>query len=79
MFNLKILLIIKKVLFLLVLAFCAKNAGAQLVVDSLGRVGVGTESTKSLLSVGSSGNEDASIYCTLGNNRIILIMYFELS
>ena len=34
------------------LAFAATNINAQLVVDSLGRVGIGVEAPKSLLSVG---------------------------
>ena len=45
------------------------NINAQLVVDSLGRVGVGTETpwAKSILSVGNYGNvnRDAAIHCSV--------------
>ena len=39
------------------------NINAQLVVDSLGRVGIGTETPKSMLSMGTNANEDATILC----------------
>lgn len=42
----------KKIIVLMALAFAATNINAQLVVDSLGRVGIGVEAPKSLLSVG---------------------------
>jgi len=50
-----------------VLAAAAMNINAQLVVDSLGRVGVGTETPKSLLSVGG-GRNDAS-FAFYGNDK----------
>ena len=42
----------KKNIFTTILAMAAMNINAQLVVDSLGRVGVGTNDPKSMLSVG---------------------------
>ena len=42
----------KKIILASILAAAAMNSNAQLVVDSLGRVGVGTETPKSMLSVG---------------------------
>ena len=56
----------KKILFSMILAVAAMNINAQLVVDSLGRVGVGTDEPKSVLSVGvntssSSASAMASI------------------
>ena len=53
----------KKILIMMVLAAAAMNANAQLVVDSIGRVGVGANSPKSLLSVGDDGNKNTSFYC----------------
>ena len=47
----------------MILAAAATNINAQLVVDSLGRVGIGTETPKSLFSVGSNGNSTTSFYC----------------
>ena len=51
----------KKILFTIFLAVAAMNINAQLVVDSLGRVGIGTEAPKSLLAVGTSGDNDTAI------------------
>ena len=82
----------KKLLSLLVLAFYAMNGNAQLIVDSLGRVGIGTETPKSFLSVGSSGSDDAALSCsglgdklygikvinTLRNSNTICGGYFNL-
>ena len=53
----------KKNLLTLVMAFAAMNINAQLVVDSLGRVGIGVETPKSLLSVGDDGDEYIAIRC----------------
>ena len=56
----------KKILFSVILAAAAMNINAQLVVDSLGRVGIGTDTQVSLLSVGGGGtSDDAAIYCSL--------------
>lgn len=53
-----------KKLFTIFMAFAAMNINAQLVVDSLGHVGIGIDSVKSELAIGSAGNEDIAIYCT---------------
>ena len=53
----------KKIIIMVFEAAAATNINAQLVVDSLGRVGIGTETPKSLLSVGDNGNKNSSIYC----------------
>jgi len=59
----------RKILFTTLLAIIATNINAQLVVDSLGHVGVGltTPRPSSLLSVGSYGNDyyDAAMQCTV--------------
>ena len=56
----------KKIIIMMILAAAATNINAQLVVDSLGRVGIGTETPMSLLSVGGGGtSDDATIYCSL--------------
>ena len=62
--------IMNKKLFTIFMAFAAMNINAQLVVDSLGRVGIGTETPNSTLAVGYSGNEDAAIYCSPRDNQI---------
>ena len=51
----------KKVLISICMAFAATIINAQLVVDSLGRVGIGTETPLSQLSIGGSGYDDAVI------------------
>ena len=54
----------KKIIVTMSLALAATNINAQLVVDSLGRVGVGVETPKSLLSVGASGSNTSTVlYC----------------
>ena len=54
----------KKIFLTTILAAVAMNINAQLVVDSLGRVGIGTETTKSLLSIGKSATDTlTAIYC----------------
>ena len=60
----------KKIFITQLLAFAVMNINAQLVVDSLGRVGIGTDTSKSTLSIGSSGNEDAALSCYLNNNQV---------
>lgn len=40
---------------------CVFNANAQLVVDSLGKVGIGTETPQSELQIGSGGSSDATV------------------
>lgn len=54
----------KKVIFTMALAAAATSINAQLVVDSLGRVGIGTDSVKSMLAVGTIGSEDVSLRCS---------------
>lgn len=52
----------KRIIFSMFMAAVAVNINAQLVVDSLGRVGIGTEEMPhSLLSLGDSGRYDADI------------------
>ncbi len=43
-----------KKFFILIMAAIATNINAQLVVDSVGRVGVGTETPISMFSIGGS-------------------------
>ena len=65
----------KKILFMLFLTATATNINAQLVVDSLGRVGIGTETPSSLLSIGGSGSEDDVMHCTvIGKSRGIYVI-----
>ena len=52
-----------KKFFILIMAAIATNINAQLVVDSLGRVGVGTEAPLSMLSIGTSGSTQVAIQC----------------
>ena len=54
---------------MMILAVAAMNINAQLVVDSLGRVGVGTETPKSLLSVGDAGNNYTAVCCKTDGNE----------
>ena len=65
----------KKTIFTVILAAAAMNINAQLVVDSLGRVGIGTETPKSLFSVGGDGNEDATIYCNSSRKEYGIKVY----
>ena len=44
----------KKIFLTMSLAIVAMNLNAQLVVDSLGRIGVGTETPISMFSIGGS-------------------------
>ena len=54
----------KKILIMMFVAAIATNINAQLVVDSLGRVGIATDSVKSMFSVGTPGNDDSAIRCS---------------
>ena len=47
----------KKILFAITLAVASTTINAQLVVDSIGRVGIGTETPLSLFSLGGDGDE----------------------
>ena len=51
----------KKIIILLGLA-ATTNINAQLVVDSLGRVGIGTDASEAILSVGIGGTQSTTIY-----------------
>ena len=51
----------KKILIMMLMAVAATNINAQLVVDSLGRVGIATDSVKSMLSIGTDGDEYTGI------------------
>ena len=59
----------KKIIVSMALAFAATNINAQLVVDSLGRVGIGTDTPKSMLSVG--GNISSSPVSTVASLKSI--------
>jgi hypothetical protein len=63
----------KKILFTLVMAFAATNLNAQLVVDSLGRVGIGIETPKAIMSIGGSGSSSSvlSLSGTTTSNKMI--------
>ena len=50
----------KKILFSMILAVAAMNINAQLVVDSLGRVGIGTNTPSYALSVSGSGRNETN-------------------
>lgn len=59
----------KKSIVTMALALAATNINAQLVVDSLGRVGIGTDSVKSMLAIGTDGSEDAAMYMRVSDNE----------
>ena len=58
----------KKILLSIAL-LATLNTNAQLVVDSLGRVGVGTDTPYSQFSVGSSGNSSTAMFCKCNNKK----------
>ena len=60
--NLNNNLIMKKIIFTAILAMAAMNINAQLVVDSLGRVGIATDSVNSMLAIGTSGSADTAVH-----------------
>ena len=53
--------IMKKTLFIVLMLALAHNTHAQLVVDSLGRVGVGTETPLADLQIGNDGLSEAKV------------------
>lgn len=64
----------KKISMMIVLAAAATNINAQLVVDSLGRVGIGTGTPLSQLSVGTAGSNDTAIRCDAQGKNIGLYL-----
>lgn len=61
----------KKILIMMFVAATATNTNAQLVVDSLGRVGIGTNTPSYALSVSGSGNGDKVINCSTHSKKYI--------
>ena len=59
----------KKILFIVIMATFATGINAQLVVDSLGRVGIGTETPKADLTVGTGSDTLTAIYCHPSNKQ----------
>ena len=59
----------KKIIISVILAATATNINAQLVVDFLGRVGIRTETPKSMLSVGADGNNYTGVYINADENE----------
>lgn len=64
----------KKLLFTFILAAAAMNINAQLVVDSLGRVGIGIDSLRSKFAIGNSGDEYTTMYCNANGSEYGLIL-----
>ena len=62
----------KKIFLTMSLAIVAMNLNAQLVVDSLGKVGIGTETPNSMLSVGGDGAATTSISCNALGKKYVL-------
>ena len=54
----------KKFLLSITMALAATTTNAQLVVDSIGHVGLATDSTQSMLSVGMSGGSNVAMQCS---------------
>ena len=61
----------KKVLISICMAFAATTINAQLVVDSLGRVGIGTETPQSMFCIGASGSEETCIYFKTDRKSVV--------
>ena len=64
----------KKFIITISLAVAATNINAQLVVDTLGRVGIKTETPKSMLSVAEAGDDDIAIDCKADGKMIGLFL-----
>lgn len=58
----------KKIIFTLFVALTVTSTNAQFVVDSLGRVGIGTETPQSLISFGTEGEDVIAIDCEASDN-----------
>ena len=54
----------KKILIMMFVAAVATNINAQLIVDSLGRVGIGAETPSAPLYVMGNGSSDKAFYCS---------------
>ena len=67
----------KKKLFIMILAAAAMNINAQLVVDSIGRVGIATDSVKSMFSIGAVGDGDEAINCNAQGKKYGLYLLNE--
>lgn len=70
--------IMKKTLFIVLMMALAHNTHAQLVVDSLGKVGIGTEMPLSKLQIGNDGLSDAEVSIH-GENKYGLNVYNRTS
>lgn len=68
----------KKTLFIVLMLALAHNTHAQLVVDSLGKVGIGTEMPLSKLQIGNDGLSDAEVSIH-GENKYGLNVYNRTS
>lgn len=58
----------KKIIFTLFVALTVTSTNAQFVVDSLGRVGIGTETPQSLISFWTEGEDVIAIDCEASDN-----------
>lgn len=65
----------KKILLSLILAAATANSNAQLVVDTLGKVGIGTTIPNAKLSVGGNGNTGTVIYCRSDDRKNGIFVY----
>ena len=60
----------KKFLFAITLAVASTTINAQLVVDSLGRVGIGTDASEAILSVGYGSTDlSTTVYCKSADKK----------
>lgn len=64
----------KKIIVFIYLAILATNLSAQFVVDSLGRVGIGTETPQSLIAFGTEGDDVIAIDCEASDNIYGLLL-----
>ena len=69
----------KRILITMILAVAATNSNAQLVVDTLGRVGIGTNSPLSMLSVGAGGSASDVMYCKSNDKPYGIKVYNDAS
>ena len=57
----------KKIFFIVIMATFATGINAQLVVDSLGRVGIGTDAPKARLTIGTDSDTLSTMFCQTSN------------